>query len=226
MWGKGFVLMCFIFLGLSTVCYGQFCDNGVERDSAPALLTGFFADITAGLIVWPVTETITWPTLEPAPEPTPKPRALLLEGLMPEPTLKPVTGSVVETTAEPTPEPTAGPGVTSGTEPKPTPEPYEGDEFPQWINDLRRAEVIMVGSFPFTMFLAIEIFDIYRYVSFDFDPAYSPWPFKSPQAVPYEKDEKINVIITAVSFSVCIAIIDYIIVRVNRGKKPAIKQKK
>jgi hypothetical protein len=156
MWGKGFILFCFILLILSNVCYGQLGDEELE--------------------------------------------------------------------AEPTPEPTVEPGATPVIEPKQTPVPYEEDEFPQWAKDLRRAEIIVIGSIPFTMFLAIEVFDIYRYVSEDFNEEYAPWPFRG--SAPYELEEKIGVVITAVSFSVCIAIIDYIIVRVNRGKKPVPKSRK
>lgn len=129
-----------------------------------------------------------------------------------------------EPEAEPTPEPTVEPGMTPETAPKQTPVPYEEDEFPQWAKDLRRAEIIVIGSIPFTMFLAIEIFDIYRYVSMDFNPDYAPWPFRG--SAPYELEEKFGVIVTAVSFSVCIAIIDYIIMRVNREKKPVPKPRK
>jgi hypothetical protein len=131
-----------------------------------------------------------------------------------------------ETTPEPTVSPTPAPGVSPAPETQPTPEPYTEDEFPQWSKDLRRAEVILIGSIPFTMFLAIEIFDIYRYVAVDFDSAYAPWPFKSQLRAPYDNEDKLKILITAVSISACIAIIDYIIVRAQRGKKTNIRQKK
>ena len=105
-----------------------------------------------------------------------------------------------------------------GTSPQPSPKPYEEKEFPQWLKDLRRAEVVMVGSFPFTIFLAIEIFDFYRLATHDFDMQYyAPWPLKGPDQLPFEEEEKINILITAVSLSICLAIADYIIVRIERG---------
>lgn len=132
--------------------------------------------------------------------------------------------------AEPSPAPTVAPGVSPGTEPKPTPEPYQEDEFPQWVKDLRRAEVIIVGSIPFTMFYTITILDYYQrfnlWASNDFAWESAPWSINSQNLVPYNLEEKVGIVITAVSFSVCIAIIDYIIVRVNRNKKPVPKPRK
>ena len=110
--------------------------------------------------------------------------------------------------------------------PVPTPKPYEEEEFPQWLRDLRRAEVIMIGAIPFTFFFSIEIFDSYRYVSTNFNSLYAPWPFKGQAVAGYEKRDKHIIIITAVSLSACIAIADYIIIRITRGKKYVPKPKK
>ena len=125
-----------------------------------------------------------------------------------------------------TPAPTAAPGATAGAEIKSTPMPYEEDEFPQWIKDIRRAEVVLIGSIPFTMFVSIEIFDTYRFVSADFDSAYAPWPMKGPQSAAYTEGDKITIIITALSLSATIALVDHIIIRANRSKKTIPKSNK
>jgi hypothetical protein len=110
---------------------------------------------------------------------------------------------------------------TGGSESKKekTPQPYEEEEFPRWLKDLRRAEVILVGSIPFTMFIAIEAFDIYRYFSNNMNPLYYPWPIRSPVETDYTIEEKAIIIVTAVSLSLCIAIIDHIIISVSRENK-------
>jgi hypothetical protein len=146
------------------------------------------------------------------------------EDLFPTPTPEP--GATTEPSQTLEPGVTAVPAVTPEPVPVQTPIPYHENEFPQWVKDVRRAEVILIGTIPFTFFLANEIFDIYQYVNMDFDYTYTPWPFKSPEAPPYTEEEKMGIIITAVSISASLALIDYIIVRMTREKKkiPEIKK--
>lgn len=54
-----------------------------------------------------------------------------------------------------------------------TPEEYSPEEFPVWTRDLRRFEVIAVGSFPITFFLTSLIYDFSYYAANDFSPTYS-----------------------------------------------------
>lgn len=121
-------------------------------------------------------------------------------------------------------------GQTQGENPNPTPlptpAPYEKNEFPQWMKDLRRAEIIMIGSFPFTFFVSVEMFQLYRYAYYNFDANYAPWPVTGPETLAYEEQDKMNIILTAVTLSVSIAIADYIIVKVTQGKNPKVKPKK
>ena len=44
-------------------------------------------------------------------------------------------------------------------------EPYREDEFPQWMHDLRRAEVVLIGSFPVTLLLTTLAYEILRNVT-------------------------------------------------------------
>ena len=53
------------------------------------------------------------------------------------------------------------------------PEDYNPEEFPQWVHDLRRYEIIAIGSYPITYFASSLIYDFSIYASHDFNPAYS-----------------------------------------------------
>jgi hypothetical protein len=99
------------------------------------------------------------------------------------------------------------------------PEEYQDEEFSPFLRNLRRAEIIMLGSFPITLFLSMEVFDIYRYIDHIGDPEqyrYQPWPFRSPYPVPYGKYETLGIFVSAISASLLIALADYII---GRGKE-------
>ena len=108
-----------------------------------------------------------------------------------------------------------------------TPQPYTPEEFPSWLNDLWRAEVIFVGSFPFVLFATLEVYDTYRFVTPQgsppqtFNPSYAPWPFGSGTASPYSPQESAWLAITAVSISFIISGIDFILGHLN---EPAAQQ--
>lgn len=99
------------------------------------------------------------------------------------------------------------------------PAPYEDEEFPGWLRDLRRAEVVLVGSFPFALFFAFETYDTYRFFSNDMDPSYSPWPLRPGSAQFYTPDEKKWVAVSAVSLSLVIAATDFIIGRIRERNR-------
>jgi hypothetical protein len=96
-----------------------------------------------------------------------------------------------------------------------TPAPYTDDEFPKWARDLRRAEIIFVGSIPFTLFFTFEGYDTYRYVSNGLDPLYAPWPFRPGSAQLYSDQEKIGLVATSLSLSLLVATADWIIGRLH-----------
>jgi hypothetical protein len=95
------------------------------------------------------------------------------------------------------------------------PAPYEEEEFPGWLRDLRRAEVILFGSFPFTLFFTFETYDTYRFFANGMDPSFTPWPMRPGSAQVYTDDEKKKVALTAVSLSLLIAVTDFIIGRIH-----------
>jgi hypothetical protein len=96
-------------------------------------------------------------------------------------------------------------------------------EFPLLVKDLRRAEIVAFGSFPFTMFTATFIMDTYRWAArgggtTEEARRYAPWPFKSAGAVEMTGDEHIITMVAAASASVTIALLDYLIIRTKRHK--------
>jgi hypothetical protein len=96
------------------------------------------------------------------------------------------------------------------------PEEYREDEFTPFLRDLRRAEIIMLGSFPITLFLSLEVYDLYRFAKSEGATEYTPWPFRPPNAAPYSQRENLAVFLAAVSVSTLIAVADIIIVHAQR----------
>ena len=95
------------------------------------------------------------------------------------------------------------------------PQPLAPGEVAPWLKDLWRAEAVAVGSFPFTLFATLEVYDTYRYVSRGFNPSYAPWPLGSGIATSYSAQETAWLAISAVSLSLVIAGIDFLIGRLN-----------
>jgi hypothetical protein len=94
---------------------------------------------------------------------------------------------------------------------------FDASDFPQWSRDLRRAEIVAFGSFPFTMFAAIFAMDTYRFFDHDADQRYAPWPFKAAGALEMSVEEHQRTLLIAAGASVVISLTDFIIVQVNRG---------
>jgi hypothetical protein len=99
-----------------------------------------------------------------------------------------------------------------------TPAPKQASEFPQWALDLRRFDIIMFGSFPFTYWFASTGMDLYRSSQHNWDTRYAPWPVKSAGAVNMTKDEYMITLACAAGGSILAALVDHIIVRVKRNR--------
>ncbi len=92
------------------------------------------------------------------------------------------------------------------------PEEYSFEEFPQWLRDVRRYEVIAVGSFPVAFFATSLIYDYSVFGMHNFDPAYSAGTQRS--------NHDIAIIAgTAAGVSLLIATTDIIIELVQRNKR-------
>ncbi len=96
-----------------------------------------------------------------------------------------------------------------------TPKPYSPDEFNAWMKQLWRADAVAVGSFPFSLFLTLEVYDTFRFVSNGFNTSYAPWPIGSGSAVTYSTTETAWLAVSAVSLSLLVAGIDWFIGLVN-----------
>ena len=97
---------------------------------------------------------------------------------------------------------------------------FDTTGFPQWAKDLRRAEIIAFGVFPFAYFIANFSYDSYRWSNQGFsDMRYAPWPLKGEGAIEQTQEEKFRVIGIAAGTAVLISLIDYSIERYKRNQK-------
>lgn len=87
------------------------------------------------------------------------------------------------------------------------------------MKDSYRAEAVIVGVFPFALFATLEVYDTIRYVSNGLSPTYAPWPLGSGTAVSYSANETLWLAVSAVSLSVVIAGIDFLVGRINESSR-------
>ena len=106
------------------------------------------------------------------------------------------------------------------------PEPYAPEEFPGWARDLRRGEIIALGSFPVVLLLSNIGYDLVRFgleswEAGQWNYTYAPWFFGPPDKPPLTEDERIGVIATAAGISLGVAILDFIIGKVGGREGPS-----
>lgn len=94
-------------------------------------------------------------------------------------------------------------------------EPYKDDEFPAWAKDVRRFEIITVGSWPFTVLLTSIGYSAANAISHQ-DMNYFQNPFVKND-FSYSVEQQNAVILTSVLLSVGIGLTDLICVLVKRG---------
>jgi hypothetical protein len=122
---------------------------------------------------------------------------------------------------------TSGSTTTSGTtttantttnEKKPdlTSKIFDMSDMPVWARDIRRAEIVAFGSFPFTMFATQFFMDLYRFSAHDWDTKYAPWPAKGAGAINMTNEEYEKTILYAALASLSIMTIDFSIVQLRR----------
>jgi hypothetical protein len=98
---------------------------------------------------------------------------------------------------------------------------FDTSEFPLWARDLRRAEIVAFGSFPFTMFFAGIGMDLYRSATHNWDRQYAPWPLKSAGSFEMTDRQHFITLGAAAAGSILISLADYLIVRHKRNKAEA-----
>lgn len=92
-----------------------------------------------------------------------------------------------------------------------TPIPYEKDEFPEWAHDLRRAEILFIGSFPITFLFSSLGYDVIRFAANGFSREYAPALLNNPTTVPLSSGERLGVLFTSLGISAVIALVDFLI---------------
>jgi hypothetical protein len=95
---------------------------------------------------------------------------------------------------------------------------YNSHEFPLWARDLRRAEIVAFGSFPFTVLLGTLVVETITYINHDWDNRYLPWPLKPAGGVAMSRDDHILALEVAAVGSVIISLADFLIVRYKRSQ--------
>lgn len=85
-------------------------------------------------------------------------------------------------------------------------EEYTWEEFPQWSHDLRRTEIITLGSLPFTTLWTILIYGSYQYAQGN--TSSFPNPFSSSDA--YSEDEIKKILAYSFAASAAIGAGDFI----------------
>lgn len=96
--------------------------------------------------------------------------------------------------------------------------PYSKDEFPTWAQDLRRSEIITLGSLPFTVLATTLCYSLVRYTAYGFDFSYVPNPFAKSGAGSLDTSEQIGVVAAAGGLSICIGLTD-LFIHIARRKK-------
>ena len=112
-------------------------------------------------------------------------------------------------------------GLTAQKSSSTAPEAYKDDEFPLWAKDLRRFEVVLIGSLPFTYLYTSLSYSLIRFGVNGFDPAYAPSLQTGAETVPMSRNEKIGVFLAGIGVSVLVAVADQIIVHVKRNRAEA-----
>jgi len=101
-----------------------------------------------------------------------------------------------------------------------TPEPYSKEEFPGFMHDLRRAEIITLGAMPFVTFNLTFGYSFANYAIHGFDSSYWVNPFaNSSDDNAFSSDEQIAIIVASVCISAGIGLTDFIVHAAKRNNQ-------
>jgi hypothetical protein len=89
--------------------------------------------------------------------------------------------------------------------------PYKPDEFPQWTLDLRRAEIVTIGSFPLSFMFTALVYDLSLYAASGFDYTET---FGSNRS----QDDIRNLLLISGGVSLAVGLSDFIIQKVKHSK--------
>ena len=110
-----------------------------------------------------------------------------------------------------------------GADSSATPEPYHENEFPQFLKDVRRFEIVTLGALPFVSIQTTLAYSTCQYFNHDFESSYFPNPFAASS---YSQDEQVGLLLTSLGICAGIGLTDLIIqlVKRNRNKKRSLIQ--
>ena len=103
------------------------------------------------------------------------------------------------------------------------PEEYEESEFHPVLRDIRRAEVILVGSYPFAVLFTRLYIDFYNYASSGFSRSESPSLFGGSENTARTSDETGKLLLSALFVSAAVSAADFFIGRIKAEKNNADK---
>ena len=90
-------------------------------------------------------------------------------------------------------------------------EPYRAEEFPQWVLDARRSEIITLGSLPFTLLGVTLVYGSVQYFSKEIDSFPNPFNRSS-----YSEDEVLKLTGISLGVSAAVGLTDFIISFIER----------
>lgn len=113
----------------------------------------------------------------------------------------------------------------------PTPEPYTHNEFPEWMHDLRRGEVLAVGTFPYAYLITNIAYPWFVYAVTGLDEVYHPFNLNDDVYAGLDlkygtgtqefenKIKKERILIATAVISIGVAIIDYVIRKSDKKRR-------
>ncbi len=91
-------------------------------------------------------------------------------------------------------------------------EPYGNDEFPQWAKDIRRTEIVMFGSLPFTTLLVSLGYGAYMYNTNQVEDFPSPFNLSI-----YTEEQQKNLFLISLGVSAGIGLTDLTVNLIKRS---------
>lgn len=88
-------------------------------------------------------------------------------------------------------------------------ESYDNVNFPPFLLDMRRSEIVTFGSYPFTMMTVSAGYSLFKYFSNGMDSKYTPNPFMKASSANLTDAETKGIILGAAGLSIGIGIIDF-----------------
>lgn len=100
--------------------------------------------------------------------------------------------------------------------------PYDDNEFSSTAHDIRRFEIICLGSMPFVVFDSVLIYSSYKWAKNDFEGSF-PNPFTAKSNL--SNEEMKNILITSAAICVTIAVTDLVINIIKKNKTKGLETK-